>query len=162
MTPTTSIEFGGNSSGVNNSSNSATTCEDNSSDDANFKCSCYKQALVIAMKRIQEFHPNAGLVVSLGLDTHADDPCALRRAGFHLAGNDYYEMGQVIGSYISDTNCDSISNEEAGSCGLSSTATIPAIFVQEGGYYLEKVPQATKNVLVGFATAASSSSEVLP
>ena len=53
-------------------------------------------------------------VVSLGLDTHDGDPVAIRRAGFHLAGEDYWEMGHVIGSKLQ--------------------GKIPILFLQEGGY----------------------------
>ena len=80
-------------------------------------------ALETAMSKISNFGAEA-LVVSLGLDTHEGDPCAIRRAGFKLKGDDYKEMGKIIGK-----------ND------------IPTIFIQEGGYKLDKVPEAVANVL---------------
>ena len=56
----------------------------------------YQVALTKAMETIQEFGAEA-LVVSMGLDTHDQDPCAIRRAGFKLSGKDYLEMGKLIG-----------------------------------------------------------------
>jgi acetoin utilization deacetylase AcuC-like enzyme len=88
----------------------------------------YKGALEKAMDKINDFGAEA-LIVSLGLDTHAGDPCTIKRAGFKLEGDDYKEMGKTIGK-----NCD-----------------IPTIFVQEGGYKMDKVPGAAANVLKGFA-----------
>jgi acetoin utilization deacetylase AcuC-like enzyme len=73
----------------------------------------YQTELSRAMDSIVQFGPQA-LVVSLGLDTHDGDPVAIRRAGFHLAGRDYFHMGKVIG-------------EKMG-------REIPILFVQEGGY----------------------------
>ena len=52
----------------------------------------YRVTLQRAMNEIQSFDALV-LVVSLGLDTHAGDPCAVRRAGFLLQGDDYKEMG---------------------------------------------------------------------
>ena len=83
-------------------------------------------ALTKAMQRIQSFGAEA-LIISLGLDTLADDPCAIRRAGFKLFGTDYLEMGRTIGR-----GC-----------------KIPSVVIQEGGYLMEKVPQAAADVLIG-------------
>jgi acetoin utilization deacetylase AcuC-like enzyme len=85
----------------------------------------YSVALKQAMARIQSFGAQA-LVVSLGLDTHEGDPCAIRRAGFRMGGTDYVEMGQLIGS----------------------VRQIPTVFIQEGGYYMDKVPRAVADVLI--------------
>lgn len=85
----------------------------------------YSIALEKAMKKVQSFGAEA-LVVSLGLDTHEGDPCAIRRAGFSMSGQDYVEMGQWIGSYACD---------------------IPILVIQEGGYRMDKVPSAAADVL---------------
>jgi acetoin utilization deacetylase AcuC-like enzyme len=77
------------------------------------------------MKRVQSFGAEA-LVVSMGLDTHEGDPCAIRRAGFSMSGKDYMELGQWIGSYASK---------------------IPILIIQEGGYRMDKVPSAAADVL---------------
>jgi acetoin utilization deacetylase AcuC-like enzyme len=87
----------------------------------------YKPALEKAVKRIQEFGATA-LVVSMGLDTLEGDPCAVRRAGFKLSGNDYLEMGKTIGHN-----------------------KIPTLFMQEGGYEMDNLAQAAADVLAGFA-----------
>lgn len=77
------------------------------------------------MKEIENFGTQA-LVVSLGLDTHIGDPCAVRRAGFKLEGDDYIYMGKTIGS-----------------------ANLPTIVVQEGGYKMDSVPKAATDFLNG-------------
>ena len=79
------------------------------------------------MTRIHEFGATA-LVVSMGLDTLEGDPCAVVRAGFKLSGNDYLEMGKTIGYN-----------------------KIPTLFIQEGGYKMDKIAQAAADVLAGFA-----------
>ena len=86
----------------------------------------YLLALTKAIQRIQSFGAEA-LIISLGLDTLADDPCAIRRAGFKLFGTDYLEMGRTIGR----------------------ECKIPSVVIQEGGYLMEKVPQAAADVLIG-------------
>ena len=85
----------------------------------------YNPALETAMKKVQSFGAEA-LVVSMGLDTHDGDPCAIRRAGFAMSGKDYVEMGQWIGSYA---------------------PKIPILVIQEGGYRMDKVPGAASDVL---------------
>lgn len=90
----------------------------------------YAKALQDAMTKIQEFGSQA-LVVSLGLDTYLGDPCAVRRAGFKLAGDDYTRMGKAIGS-----------------------VNLPTIVVQEGGYKMDSVPQAATDFLIGISEAA--------
>ncbi len=91
----------------------------------------YNVAMEQAMKKVQSFDAEA-LVISLGLDTHEGDPCAIRRAGFHMSGNDYVEMGQWIGSYASK---------------------IPIVVVQEGGYRMDKVPSAASDVIQSCAAS---------
>lgn len=88
----------------------------------------YSVAMATAMDRIKDFGASA-IVVSLGLDTHNGDPCAIRRAGFKLEGNDYLEMGKMI-----------------------ATANLPTIVVQEGGYKMDSVPSAAANVVLGVST----------
>lgn len=94
----------------------------------------YHAAMETAMSKVRDFGATA-LVVSMGLDTLDKDPCALRRAGLRLSGKDYYEMGQTIGHDFD----------------------YPVVFVQEGGYFLKLVPDATREVLTGFAAAKASS-----
>jgi acetoin utilization deacetylase AcuC-like enzyme len=99
----------------------------------------YQPALERAMKEIQSFGAQ-GLVVSLGLDTYAGDPCAVRRAGFLLKGDDYKEMGKLIGKYARDDTC----------------RRIPLVVVQEGGYKMDKVPLAVSDVLLALASSLES------
>ncbi|KAL7488039.1 hypothetical protein ACHAW6_013628 [Cyclotella cf. meneghiniana] len=95
----------------------------------------YKEALEKAMKAIAEFDA-AGLVVSLGLDTYDGDSVAVNRAGFKLSGNDYYEMGLLMGKFMMGKN-------------------IPTVFVQEGGYKMDVLGMAAANVVGGFARGAA-------
>jgi acetoin utilization deacetylase AcuC-like enzyme len=87
----------------------------------------YREALIVGIDRIQDFGAKA-VVVSLGLDTHDGDPCTIRRAGFTLSGTDYWNMGQTIGIKLGD---------------------LPTVFVQEGGYLMDKVGKAAADVVVG-------------
>lgn len=89
----------------------------------------YSKTLQNALTKIEEFGAQA-LVVSLGLDTYLGDPCAVRRAGFNLEGDDYTYMGKAIGS-----------------------ANLPTVVVQEGGYKMDSVPQAATDFLVGICAA---------
>ncbi|KAG7337843.1 acetylpolyamine aminohydrolase [Nitzschia inconspicua] len=98
----------------------------------------YKATLERAMNEIQAFGAQ-GLVLSLGLDTHAGDPCAIRRAGFLLQGDDYKEMGALIGKYV-------VQKQQ-----------ISVVVVQEGGYKMDKVPVAAADVLLGLAGMTSTS-----
>jgi acetoin utilization deacetylase AcuC-like enzyme len=88
----------------------------------------YKPALVQALQHIIDFGAEA-VVVSMGLDTYDKDPCAIQRAGFCLQDLDYLEMGQTIGAAI---------------------PTLPTVFLQEGGYRMDKIGQAATNVVEGF------------
>jgi acetoin utilization deacetylase AcuC-like enzyme len=90
----------------------------------------YKPALLQGLQRIRDFGCTA-CIVSLGLDTYDQDPCALRRAGFHLRDDDYVAMGHCIAQ------------------GLD--ANVQVLFVQEGGYRMDKVPMAATDVICGFA-----------
>ena len=128
-----------------------------------------------AGKAIVDFNPDA-FVLSLGLDTHVNDPCVTRRAGFRLIGSgsnsssggdggddsesDYFCMGRVIGDIIigcSNRNSDSnINRNRNRNCSSSETTiTIPTIVLQEGGYEMKAVPSAAADVLLGMATIMS-------
>jgi len=126
----------------------------------------------ITGKAIATFEPDA-IVISLGLDTHIDDPCATRRAGFRLtgrvqrsyastknrssveekneSGSDYDCMGRTVGELVS-----LCSNSTAGSAVEEETGIIPAIVLQEGGYEMTAVPSAAADVLLGMAEAMAS------
>lgn len=92
----------------------------------------YRDALLLALDGIVEDFGAQAVVVSLGLDTHKDDPCTIRRAGFHLSGEDYWNMGQLIGTKLG--------------------SKVPTVFVQEGGYRMDKVGKAAADVVVGFSS----------
>lgn len=96
------------------------------------KWNVYAMALKAALDRIVSFDAVA-LVVSLGLDTHERDPCAIRRAGFCLSGKDYWEMGSAIGARVGG---------------------LPTVFVQEGGYRMDAVGKAAADVLVGYCSSS--------
>ena len=120
-----------------------------------------------AGKAIATFEPDA-LVLSLGLDTHIDDPCATRRAGFRLtgrvrssdasiensdsveeknnSGRDYDCMGRTVGELLSVCSSAGINYGEG-------TGMIPTIVLQEGGYEMTAVPSAAADVLLGMAEA---------
>jgi len=113
----------------------------------------------VAGAALRKFAPDA-LVVSLGLDTHADDPCAIRRAGFLLRGtvgksessnhqSDYDCLGRVMGEFV--VAC-------SGGNGGSNTEsrTIPTVVLQEGGYEMNAVPSAAADVLLGMAAVMGS------
>lgn len=97
----------------------------------------YRQAIDQAMKKIVQDFGAEALVVSMGLDTLKDDPCAIRRAGFLLQGNDYWEMGQAIGNAI---------HQGVG-------RMIPTVFLQEGGYKMDQIGDAAANVVTGYCAA---------
>jgi acetoin utilization deacetylase AcuC-like enzyme len=98
----------------------------------------YEATLERAMKEIVAFGAQ-GLILSLGLDTHAHDPCAVRRAGFLLQGDDYKEMGSLIGKSFQ----------------RSDGRRMPIVVVQEGGYKMDKVPSAAADVLLGLAEGST-------
>jgi acetoin utilization deacetylase AcuC-like enzyme len=92
------------------------------------------------------FNPDA-FILSLGLDTHMNDPCATRRAGFQLSGNDYKLMGESIGEIITNINIVRNSNNST----TKTTTSIPTIVLQEGGYEMTQVPSAATDVVLGMA-----------
>jgi acetoin utilization deacetylase AcuC-like enzyme len=95
----------------------------------------YRLALEQALQYLVDFRPDA-VVISLGLDTHLDDPVALRRAGFRLQGDDYTSMGQTMARFLKPLR-------------------IPVLALQEGGYRMETVGVAAANVVFGYCQADS-------
>jgi acetoin utilization deacetylase AcuC-like enzyme len=82
----------------------------------------WREALRSGLEAIRAFGAQA-LVVSLGVDTFEGDPIS----GFGLRSADYLQVGQDIAS-----------------------ATLPTVFVFEGGYAVDEVGINTVNVLEGF------------
>jgi acetoin utilization deacetylase AcuC-like enzyme len=102
-----------------------------------------------------KFNPDA-FILSLGLDTHIDDPCAIRRAGFQLSGDDYKLMGESIGQIITNINIARNGNSNSNNNDITAAATttstsIPTIVLQEGGYEMTQVPSAATDVVLGMA-----------
>jgi acetoin utilization deacetylase AcuC-like enzyme len=87
--------------------------------------SVWASALADGLARIRRFAPEA-LVVSLGVDTYAQDPISF----FKLASADFSTYGRMIG--------------ELG---------LPTLFVFEGGYAVADVGVNAVNVLTGFEGA---------
>ena len=94
----------------------------------------YRLALLQAMRYIRDFHPTT-LLVSLGMDTFENDPCTIRRAGFTLQLDDYIQMGSLLATEISE----------------SSSSLHQTIFVQEGGYRMDVIGDAARNVVLSYA-----------
>jgi acetoin utilization deacetylase AcuC-like enzyme len=85
----------------------------------------WRQALEDALQRIEQFNADA-LVVSLGVDTFAEDPISF----FKLRSEDFTTYGRMIG-----------------------TLKRPTLFVLEGGYAVSEVGVNVVNVLTGFESA---------
>ena len=85
----------------------------------------YMAALEVALGRISAFDASA-LVVSLGVDTFADDPICQ----FRLTPADFTKLGQRL-----------------------TTLGRPTLFVMEGGYAVSALGGTVVNVLTGFAGA---------
>ena len=85
----------------------------------------WQDALRAALLRIEDFRADA-LVVSLGVDTFAEDPISF----FRLQSADFSTYGRMIGA-----------------CGL------PTLFVLEGGYAVGEIGVNVANVLTGFEDA---------
>jgi acetoin utilization deacetylase AcuC-like enzyme len=98
----------------------------------------YQQCLETGLQRINEFSAQA-VVVSMGLDTHQGDPCAIRRAGFCLQGPNYRDMGQTIAR------------------GLHG---LPTVIIQEGGYLMETIGEAASNVVLGYLEESQKKAEL--
>ena len=84
--------------------------------------SAWVVALAQGLARVQRFAPDA-LVVSLGVDTFAQDPISF----FRLASDDFSAYGRMIGA-----------------------CKLPTLFVFEGGYAVADVGVNAVNVLSGF------------
>ena len=85
----------------------------------------YSPALAKARDEIASFGPDV-LLVSLGLDTFADDPIA----SFRIRSEDYLRLGEAIAAF-----------------------KLPTVFVFEGGYNIEMLGLNTVNVLEAFEGA---------
>jgi acetoin utilization deacetylase AcuC-like enzyme len=85
----------------------------------------WSQALTSALEGIRRFAPDA-LVVSLGVDTFAEDPISF----FKLKSEDFSTYGRMIGA-----------------------CKWPTLFVFEGGYAVADVGVNAVNVLTGFEDA---------
>ena len=90
----------------------------------------YQEALTKAMKAVNAFGPEV-LLVSLGLDTHDQDPVSVKRAGFCLQGNDYLSLGTRLAEL--------------------APSNVPVVFLQEGGYRMDTVAHAAADVLTAFS-----------
>ena len=82
----------------------------------------YLAAVDLAMAAVTRFDADA-LVVSLGVDTHADDPIG----AFRLTTDSYPRVGERLAS-----------------------ARLPTVLVQEGGYHLPSLGQNVLGVLAAF------------
>jgi acetoin utilization deacetylase AcuC-like enzyme len=82
----------------------------------------WREVLTGLLQRIREFRPDA-LVISLGVDTFAQDPISF----FRLESTDFLSLGRMLG-------------------GLG----LPSVLVFEGGYAVAEVGINTANVLMGF------------
>ncbi|MTH97076.1 histone deacetylase family protein, partial [Roseibium sp. RKSG952] len=82
----------------------------------------YSEALEQALSQLQTFKPDF-LVISLGLDCFENDPISQ----FKFTSDDFYRLGQKL-----------------------SSASIPAIFLMEGGYAVDALGTNCVNVLEGF------------
>lgn len=86
----------------------------------------YEKALRAALAAIKDFGAQA-IVVSLGLDTHRDDPVQEKAtAGMGLTSEDYFEMGKLLAG-----------------------ANLQLAFVQEGGYQVAVAGQLVAQVFRG-------------
>jgi acetoin utilization deacetylase AcuC-like enzyme len=83
-------------------------------------------ALGDAVRRINEFKPDA-LVISLGVDTFADDPISK----FQLREPEYLRLGAQI-----------------------AALELPSVFILEGGYAVTEIGHNVAHVLQGFEDAA--------
>jgi acetoin utilization deacetylase AcuC-like enzyme len=88
----------------------------------------WQDALRAALGRIESFRADA-LVVSLGVDTFADDPISF----FRLKSADFSTYGRMLGA-----------------CAL------PTLFVLEGGYAVGEIGVNVVNVLTGFEAAQAA------
>jgi len=87
----------------------------------------WQRALRSALARIAEFRADA-LIVSLGVDTFIEDPIS----SFRLRSEDFRTYGRMIGA-----------------------ASLPTLFVLEGGYAVREIGVNVVNVLTGFEEPSS-------
>jgi len=85
--------------------------------------SVWEQALQTTLQRIEAYNPDV-LVVSLGVDTFADDPVG----GFMLQSPDFTD----IGNQIRTLNC-------------------PTQFIMEGGYSMSELGTNVANIICGYS-----------
>jgi acetoin utilization deacetylase AcuC-like enzyme len=85
----------------------------------------WQEALRAALLRIAQFRADA-LVVSLGVDTFAEDPISF----FRLQSTDFHTYGRMIGD-----------------------CAVPTLFVLEGGYAVDEIGINVVNALSGFESA---------
>jgi acetoin utilization deacetylase AcuC-like enzyme len=90
----------------------------------------YLAALDAALALIADRTP-AALVISLGVDTAADDPVAAMGASFALGAGVFHPIGARI-----------------------AALGLPTVFVQEGGYAVDALGRNVAAVLTGFASVA--------
>jgi acetoin utilization deacetylase AcuC-like enzyme len=93
----------------------------------------YEETLSVAVDAIATGFGAQGFIISLGIDTYDGDAVPIRRAGFHLSGNDYKKMGALIGSKI--------------------PKGVATVFIQEGGYKMDVVGDAAADVVASFCRA---------
>jgi acetoin utilization deacetylase AcuC-like enzyme len=86
----------------------------------------WRQAMEVCCQRVASYDPQA-LVVSLGVDTHRDDPSG----SFTLDSGHYVDVGRRL-----------------------AALGLPTLFVLEGGYALEVLGANVANVVAGFEEAA--------
>ena len=92
----------------------------------------YETALRTALRAVAS-HGSQVLIVSLGLDTHDDDPVQEKgTAGMGLGTADYRSLGRII-----------------------AEADIPVVFVQEGGYRVEVAGDIVANLFRGMEEGTS-------
>ena len=89
----------------------------------------YGAALRGIIRRVKE-HGAQVMIVSLGVDTLHHDPVAVVGAGFAIELDDYLKIGATL-----------------------REANIPSIFVQEGGYDMDRLGVAVTNIMRGFCQA---------
>ena len=88
----------------------------------------WRDALGIALMRIENFRADA-LIVSLGVDTFAEDPISF----FRLQSEDFFSYGRMLGE-----------------------CSMPTLFVLEGGYAVGEIGVNVVNVLTGFEEAQAA------
>lgn len=82
----------------------------------------WRRALVAGLDRVAAFAPEL-LIISLGVDTFENDPIST----FKLVSDDFTDMGQTI-----------------------AQASLPTVFLMEGGYAVDDIGINVANVLNGF------------